>query len=299
MNPIQKNRRIVPCAVLLAGAFLAGCASGPKYSEISNSIPPIPAADGRIYFFRSSSMMGAALQPDIRLNGQVVGTSKAGGFFYVDEPAGAYTAATSTDSEKAATFTLGVGETRYLRTSPSFGLLVGSIVIGIEDPQKAKTEIQTLSLTGRSKANSAVPSQAPDAQATEAQTGHAVPGAPAGPQTVASVMAAAQMQAQSDVVRHIEARTVDGTEWVFPSWNTQTFRDVHMVFRGGHVQASNQRDHTSGTYTVAGDKVCLDLRSNAWGKSCYVVIEAVAGQNAHGLQVMEVPSGNRLPLTIR
>ncbi len=286
------NRRILLSVVVLAGAFLAGCASGPKFSEISNSIPPIPAAEGRVYFFRSSSMMGAAIQPDIRLNGQVVGTSKPGGFFYVDRPAGGYTAATSTETEKTATFTLDVGETKYLRTSPTFGLLVGRIVVEIEDPQKAKAEIQTLSLTGRSTASSAAPSPALDARVVEPS------GAPAVPQTVASVMAAAQMQGQADVVRHIEARTVDGTEWVFPSWNTQTYRDVHLVFNGGDVEASNQRDHTSGTYTVASDKVCLDLRSNAWGKTCYVVIEPATGQNAHGLQIMEVPTGNRLPLTI-
>jgi hypothetical protein len=30
-----------------------------------------------------------------------------------------------------------------------------------------------------------------------------------------------------------------------------------------------------------------------------VVIEATAGENAHGLQVMAIPGGDRLPLTIR
>ena len=110
-------RRIVLSALVLAGAFLAGCASGPKFSEVSSSILPIPAAEGRIYFFRSSSMMGAALQPDIRLDGEVVGSSKPGGFFYVDRPAGSYTAAAATETEKTITFDLAAGETKYLRTS--------------------------------------------------------------------------------------------------------------------------------------------------------------------------------------
>ena len=73
---------------------------------------------------------------------------------------------------------------------------------------------------------------------------------------------------------------------------------MHFVFKGGQVEAGNQRDPTSGTYTVAGDKVCLDLVSRAWAKTCYVVIEAAIGANAHGLQIMAVPSGDRLPLTI-
>ena len=287
------NRRLLLCAAVLAGNFLAGCASGPKFSEISKSIAPIPAADGRIYFFRASSMMGAAVQPDIRLNGQVVGASKPGGFFYVDEPAGTYTAATSTEVEKSTTFTLEVGETKYLRTSPSFGVLVGRVLIEIEEPAKARAEIETLSLTGRTKARTtrAVPDTVADSPATPATAG--------GPTTLASAIAEAQASGQVDVLRHLDARALDRVEWVFPSWNTQTYRDVHLVFKNGRVEASNQRDHTSGTYTVAGDKVCVDLVSKGWGKTCYVVIEPTTGESAHGLQVMAIPGGDRLPLTIR
>lgn len=42
------NRRILLAAALLAAACLAGCASGPTFSEVSGSIGPIPAGDGRI-----------------------------------------------------------------------------------------------------------------------------------------------------------------------------------------------------------------------------------------------------------
>ena len=122
---------------------------------------------------------------------------------------------------------------------------------------------------------------------------------PVGPTTLAAVISAAQASSQADLLRHVDAQTIEGREFVFPSWNTQTYRDVHLVFKRGRVEASNQRDHTSGTYTVAGDKVCLDLVSRAWGKTCYVVIEASTGENAHGLQIMAVPGGDRLPLTIR
>lgn len=124
----------------------------------------------------------------------------------------------------------------------------------------------------------------------------AVAEAPPARTTLAAATAAA---ASTDYVRHLDARTVDGTEWTFPSWNTQTYRDVHLVFRNGKVNASNQRDHTSGTYTVAGDQVCVDLQSKAWGKQCYVVVEATSGEGAHGLQVVAVPNGDRLPLVIR
>jgi hypothetical protein len=142
------KRRLVLAATLAGAALLAGCATGPKYSEVAKSIPAIKSGEGRVYFFRSNSMVGAAVQPDIRLNGQVVGSSKPGGFFYVDRPAGKYVAAASTETEKTASFTLDPGETKYLRSSPSFGVLVGRIVLEIEDPKKAQAEIETLSLVG-------------------------------------------------------------------------------------------------------------------------------------------------------
>ncbi len=142
------NRRLILSFALAGAAVLAGCASGPKFSEVAQSIPQLKAGDGRIYFFRDSSMMGAAIQPDIRLNDVVVGSSQPGSFFFVDRPAGSYVASTSTETEKTGSFVLDAGETKYIRTSPSFGVLVGRIVVSVEDPTKAKAAIETLSYTG-------------------------------------------------------------------------------------------------------------------------------------------------------
>ena len=149
MKSNQSKRRLLKLAAASACmVVLAGCASGIKHQEMEASIPTVKAGEGRIYFFRSSSMVGAAIQPDIRLNGDVVGASKPGGFFFVDRPAGNYTAATSTETEKSASFVLTTGETKYLRTSPSLGLLVGRIVVELETPEKAKAELPSLSYIG-------------------------------------------------------------------------------------------------------------------------------------------------------
>lgn len=151
MNFISTSRRsalrlaLAACAV----AVLAGCASGIKHQDMASSIPNVNQGEGRVYFFRSSSMFGAAIQPDIRLNGEVVGSSKPGGFFFVDRPAGNYVAATSTETEKTASFVLAAGETKYLRTSPSFGVVVGRIVVELETAEKAKAELPSLSYTGK------------------------------------------------------------------------------------------------------------------------------------------------------
>jgi len=145
------RRTLLKFAAIAFVAGLAGCASGVKYQDMASGIASIKPGQGRVYFLRSSSMFGAAVQPDIRLNGEVVGESKPGGFFFVDRPAGNYTATAATETEKAATFVLQAGDTKYLRTSPSIGLLVGRVVVEIEDPKKALAELPSLSYTGAVK----------------------------------------------------------------------------------------------------------------------------------------------------
>lgn len=136
-------RSLLLCTATLV--TLAGCASGPSYKEMASSIPVLSSQNGRVYFFRSSSPLGAALQPDIKLNGEKVGESKPGGFFYVDKPAGRYTVSTATETEKTLSLALDAGETKYVRTSPSLGLLVGRVVPTLEDAGAAQKEIEGLS----------------------------------------------------------------------------------------------------------------------------------------------------------
>ena len=147
----MKTRSLRLGLVLSAVLRATGCATGPKFAELDAKTPTLKPTEGRVYFYRSSSMVGAAVQPDIRLNGAVVGTSKPGGYFYVDRPAGSYVASTSTETEKTASFTLDAGETKYLKTAPSFGVLIGRVVVTIESPSSAKTELAALSYTGATK----------------------------------------------------------------------------------------------------------------------------------------------------
>jgi hypothetical protein len=146
------RRTLLKMSLAAAVVALAGCATGVKYSQLSAGMPALKADEGRVYFLRSSSMFGAAIQPEIRLNGTVVGMSKPGGFFYVDRPAGNYSAAVSTETEKTLTFVLAAGETKYVRSSPSFGVMVGRINLELETPEKARAELADLSYTGAQSA---------------------------------------------------------------------------------------------------------------------------------------------------
>lgn len=134
---------------LLALVLITGCAAtGPRYSEIAPSIPSISGDKGRVYFFRADTMLGAAVTSDIRLNNRVVGKSERGSFFYVDEAPGNCTVSTATEVERQLTFTLSAGETKYVRTSVSMGVLVGRVNSILASPNDAKAEIANLHYTG-------------------------------------------------------------------------------------------------------------------------------------------------------
>jgi len=144
------RRTFLGLTMAAAVVLLAGCAAGgAKHADMASSLPSLKAGEGRVYFFRSSSMIGAAVQPDLRLNGQVVGESRPGGFFYVDRPAGNYVASASTETEKTVSFTLQPGETKYIRSSVGLGLVVGRVILEPETPEKARAELASLSYTGK------------------------------------------------------------------------------------------------------------------------------------------------------
>jgi hypothetical protein len=113
-----------------------------------DSIPTLQPNAGRIYFYRSASMFGAAVQPSIQLDGAQVGESKPGGFFYVDAKAGDHEVMCATEMEKKLTFTLDKGEVKYVKTSIGLGLLVGRAVPELVSQEEAQKALPDLSFTG-------------------------------------------------------------------------------------------------------------------------------------------------------
>lgn len=135
--------------LLALALVLAGCAAtGPKFTEVEASMPTLQDGQGRIVFYRSSSMVGVAVQPDLKLNDQVVGTSKPGSFFFVDRSAGRYTASARTEVESSVEFELRPGETVYVRSSITMGLLVGRPDLRQETALQAMREMPTLAYIG-------------------------------------------------------------------------------------------------------------------------------------------------------
>ena len=100
-------------ALVLALALLAACSTpvGTSYTEMSVSLPPLKAGEGRVFFYTPAVRFGGDVQPVIKLNGAIVGFAIASGFFFVDRPAGRYEATGVTAADGRLDFPLAAGET--------------------------------------------------------------------------------------------------------------------------------------------------------------------------------------------
>lgn len=134
-------RTLLMMVVVLA---LAGCATqGVPYKEQEAKLPPLAASDGRIFVYRSSSL-GFAVQPTVYLNGAAIGTAVPNAVYFVDRPKGTYEITASTEVEKKVTFVLDPAEVKYVRLTPTFGLLVGRIVPELVGKDEAAKELLDL-----------------------------------------------------------------------------------------------------------------------------------------------------------
>lgn len=137
--------------LVLIALLLAACASGPRYTDVASKFPTLAADHGRIWFYRSGTMFGAGIQPDVMLNGARVGDSTPGGFFFIDRPAGNFEVLLSTEVERKVTFTLAPKEERYVRMTVGLGVIVYRVYPELVDPAEALKEIVELSYTGDQK----------------------------------------------------------------------------------------------------------------------------------------------------
>jgi len=142
------SARRMATVALLAG-ILAGCATGPKYEEVRGGFAPIPAAQGRVYFYRSANPIGSGIQPSVMLNGEKVGDSQPGGFFFVDRAPGSYEVNLTTEVERRLTFILESGQEQYVRMSVGLGVLVYRVYPELVDKKTGEEELRGLSYIGK------------------------------------------------------------------------------------------------------------------------------------------------------
>ena len=128
-------------AIMPAPAAFA--ASNDTYATLHASEPPIPAGDGRIYFYREGGLMGVAIQPTIYIDGESTGgRSKPGDYFYIDRPAGTYAISTTTEKKESTSVTVAAGEAVYVKFEVSMGFFAGHVSPIVMDAAKAADQIK-------------------------------------------------------------------------------------------------------------------------------------------------------------
>lgn len=136
-------------AIAAVCALLGACAtSGPKFSEATTAAPAPAAGDGRIYLYRTA-ILGMAVQPEVKINGEVIGKATPNGYFYVDRRPGAYEITTTTEVERKLSLTLDKDQTRYVRLNISMGFFVGHVYPELVDNDVGLKDLQDCRYTGK------------------------------------------------------------------------------------------------------------------------------------------------------
>ena len=134
----------------LALVLLAACATpvGTDYTAMSVSLPAPKPGEGRVFFYTPKVGFGADVQPEIRLNGAVVGFAVPSGFFYVDRPAGRYEATGKTAADGRVDFPLAAGEARYVRAFAPSAFSVNAVHFLLVPATEGQADMASLVYSG-------------------------------------------------------------------------------------------------------------------------------------------------------
>lgn len=127
--------------------ILTSCATGLTFTDVQPSVTPKSPNAGRIFFYRPSAL-GAALRPEVLVNGEKVGEAISWGFFYVDRPPGEYEVITTTEVKRKVSFILAPNQTRFIRFSTGVGFFVGHVYGELVDNDVGLSEIKGCKYTG-------------------------------------------------------------------------------------------------------------------------------------------------------
>jgi hypothetical protein len=87
-NPTMLSRRLRQTGAAFLLLATAACSQLPATASVT--IPPIPAGEARVWFYRPIDAYDSLSTPYIRMNDAIVAISQPGGASYRDVPAGPY-----------------------------------------------------------------------------------------------------------------------------------------------------------------------------------------------------------------
>jgi hypothetical protein len=114
-NRTIPSRRLLHLGGVFMLLAMSACAQLPQTASVA--IPPIPAGDARVWFYRTIDAYDTMSTPYIRMNEQIVAISEPGGASYRDVPPGQYHIAVDTyghDFNQDANVALVPGQELYI-----------------------------------------------------------------------------------------------------------------------------------------------------------------------------------------
>ncbi|HET7561650.1 MAG TPA: DUF2846 domain-containing protein [Rhodanobacteraceae bacterium] len=109
--------------IATVGLMMAGCAGMQR--STSHPTPTVEPEHGLVYFYRESHFAGAAVQFDVRDNGNVIGALQSGTYFFENATPGEHTYSAKTEAKSDVTFNVEPGKTYYVQGSISMGFMAG------------------------------------------------------------------------------------------------------------------------------------------------------------------------------
>jgi hypothetical protein len=125
--PLLSRRSIRALSIALCLA-LASCGQLPVTASVA--IPPIPAGETRIWFYRDYEPYAGKGRPAIAVNGRIVGLAELGGAFYRDVAPGGYhitVETTGIDANQTADLDLVPRQEAYIKIVSNPSWVTGSL----------------------------------------------------------------------------------------------------------------------------------------------------------------------------
>lgn len=155
-DPGRPEFRSWPICAGLAFFALAGCTRLPPVAAVS--LPPVPAGDARVWFYRIYDPTESLGRPYIYMNEAAVGIAELGGAFYRDVPAGRYRITVESVGRDLYQFqdvALAPGQQEYVEIQslrswvqgyPGFGR--DTFYVAVIPPERAAAEVARSSFLG-------------------------------------------------------------------------------------------------------------------------------------------------------
>ena len=139
-------------ATIITATFLSGCSSVPmesnEHTKTAQSFNTPSIDNAGIYVYRKDTIVGAALKKDVLIDGECIGETAKGIFFYHEVPGNkAHTISTESEfSNNDLTINTDSGKLYFIEQYIKMGAFVGGAGIKQIDNKTGKKEVLKLNL---------------------------------------------------------------------------------------------------------------------------------------------------------